>query len=66
MNHEDLCIKLYEGLIVYTRRTHAPLTALILFSAVDMNNLAFTTIGIFYNRSIFSLTILLSTISKKV
>ena len=47
LNHEDLCIEFNEGLWIYALRTHAPPTALILFSAVDVNNLAFTTIGIF-------------------
>ena len=55
MNHEELCIEFYEGLLTYARRTNAPPTALILFSAVDVNNLAFTTIGIFDNESIVSI-----------
>ena len=56
MNHEDLCVEFYEGLLIDARWTCAPPAALILFSAVDVNNLAFTTIGIFDNGSIVSIS----------
>ena len=56
MNHEDLCIELYKGLLFYTRRTHTPPSTLILFSAVDINNLTITTIRIFFNGIIVSIS----------
>ena len=47
--------RILQGTVVYARRTHAPPTTLILFSAVDVNNLAVATIRTFVNGSIVSI-----------